>query len=744
MRKCKLACRPERHSSTPMNNHSNAIASPEHLLDDSLSLPLPAGDSHSPTERTSVPAMHLDSARADIVEIEANIRQSLDAIENVKMKVGSASTWSQEVTTLIKATFESNVDGIVVINAEQRIVAFNKSFSAIWGHPPFLRTGIIVWEFAEKAAECFLDLGTKTVDKLKNQFIHPDQIYQDDIHLKDGRCFSRTSTPQYKSTDWIGTVITWRDVTSLRRNEEDLRSQAKVHRTLIHGLQEGIALVSREHGIIEANAKAEEIAGQTLDQMRGQFCINSDWVAIHEDGSLVPEEKRVLQIAFRTSRAQLGSIHGFRKPNGEVVWLSLNATPLIEKDCDEVSFVVVSFTDVTSRKQADARRAELEAQLRASQKMESLGTLAGGIAHDFNNILSAILGNVAIAQSNLNIPREMEISLNEIDVAANRAKQLVRKILAFSRQSSHAPTVQTLKPLIIEALGILKASIPAGIKIEFESGPEELCASVDATELSQVVLNLCTNAWQAVLDRKGVIKVSLARVDVAAEIVETNCSLPTGQYIRLRVSDNGCGMTQDTVGRIFEPFFTTKNVDQGTGLGLSVVHGIVMKHGGCIKVDSKLGRGTNMDVFLPLAHLPLTADTPSNAKNIAIDDSLPRCAIYVDDEESMVYMVERYLKLRGFSVSGFTNPKTALAEYRKMPKRYDILVTDQNMPNMSGIELAKAVKSIDPTLPIVITSGYIDDNLRRQAKAIGIDRVLYKPNTVQELCETISEMTEIS
>lgn len=383
----------------------------------------------------------------------------------------------------------------------------------------------------------------------------------------------------------------------------------------------------------------------------------------------------------------------------------------------------------------EKERLALERQLREAQKMESIGTLAGGIAHDFNNILPAILGNVALARADL---RELPPShtalqsLDQINAAALRARSLVQQILTFSRRRTSALQPQPLRPVVEETLALLRATLPATVRLETSLAEETLVVEADATQLQQVLMNLCTNAWHALPEGRGTIEVGLQAVSAEQAAALAQSGVPQGPGVHLWVRDDGSGIDEATLQRIFDPFFTTKAVGHGTGLGLSVAHGIVRAHQGAITVDSVPGSGSTFHVYLPRMALP---ETPP-----AGGGELPGTApgrgqqlLYVDDDEVMALLVQRLLEHAGYRVQACATAADALALVREAPQAFDLVITDFNMPEMSGLDLARALAGLRPELPVIISSGYLTDRLRSDAKAVGVRALLRKENTLEKL-----------
>ena len=398
--------------------------------------------------------------------------------------------------------------------------------------------------------------------------------------------------------------------------------------------------------------------------------------------------------------------------------------------------MVGTHTDLSERKQAEADRQQLEVRLRDAQKMEAIGTLAGGVAHDFNNVLAAILGNVSLARQDAGDNAALLASLDQIQKAGLRARHLVQQILAFSRHQPQQLVRQALQPMVDEALSLLRATLPALATLEAQVTPSPLYAMADATQVQQVLMNLCTNAWHAMGERPGRIVVGLDEVQVTEFAGSPGADgLAPGRWAHLWVEDNGCGIDSATLTRIFDPFFTTKPVGQGTGLGLSVVHGIVNAHRGHIHAESTPGMGSSFHVYLPAVDAPLVSpqplqpETPAGAQ--APDTG--RTVFYIDDDEVMVAMVQRLLQRAGYRVRCFQDPRAALRALQADPQSADLVVTDFNMPGCSGLDVAREAAVLRPGLPVILSSGYLSESVAEQAQAVGVHALMHKERTIEEL-----------
>ena len=396
--------------------------------------------------------------------------------------------------------------------------------------------------------------------------------------------------------------------------------------------------------------------------------------------------------------------------------------------------------DLSSEIQAAAERHRLEEQLRHAQKMEAVGTLAGGIAHDFNNVLAVVLGNAAIAAHDIGTQHPAAPSLDRIRQASQRGRSLVQQLLTFSRPPLEHLRVQLLRPLVEEALTLLRATLPATARLDLHLSDAPMPVLTDPTQIQQVLMNLCSNAWQALPAQGGCIEVSLVVISVASVAGDA----APAPHARLRVRDDGAGMDTATRNRIFEPFFTTKKAGHGTGLGLAMVHGIVSAHGGRIAVDSELGHGTTVDVLLPLQAVPGPqaggADGAAGAAAAAVPRGRSQRVMVIDDDEVVALTVEALLLRLGYRVVTFSNPEAAMHTLAADPLCVDLVMTDFNMPQMTGLDVAVAVRRLRADLPVLITSGNVSDELLVQAQSMGVMRVMLKEYIAEQIGGAVADL----
>lgn len=435
-----------------------------------------------------------------------------------------------------------------------------------------------------------------------------------------------------------------------------------------------------------------------------------------------------LYLPIRASGQHIGYL-GFEASQGSWSWQDTDITLV-----GTVGEVIANAID---RDRSEARQKELEARLRQSEKMEAIGTLAGGIAHDYNNILGAILGNGEVALLTLDAESPARRHVEEMVVAGERAAALVEGILLFGRRMDVAHRPVLVQPVIEEAIDMVRATLPAGITIRTRLEAAGAAVPGDATQLHRVAMNLCTNAIQA-MDGTGTLDVALDLVEITEGRLVSSGALNAGHYVRLGIADTGCGMDEATRARIFEPFFTTKAIGQGTGLGLATVHGIVTEQGGGIEVRSQPGAGTTFDAYFALDGA-LIDDANKEDPRAAAPHRGGRgeVILFVDDEVPLVRLGEEMLAGMGFEPVGFESSQRALAAFLADPMRFDLMLSNSVMPEITGLMLAAKIHAVRPELPILLMTAH---SLPLPAPALcdaGVRAVLKKPLRLRELAAAI-------
>ena len=516
---------------------------------------------------------------------------------------------------------------------------------------------------------------------------------------------------------------------ALQQRNEQLYAGEKRLEAVINSALDAIICVDRHRRITVFNPTAAALfqcaAGDALGSPLERF---------------LPKAAEALVFAPLTTQAMLGEMTA-RTASGRE--LAVEVSVSFEQHADGETTTVFA-RDLTARKRAEERRGELELQLRESHKMQAVGTMAGGIAHDFNNILGAILGNVELARADCPPDSPVQESLREIAKAGRRARDLVRQILTFSRNEPPRRTPVRLEAVLHDTERLLRVTLPPTVDLQVSAASTLPTMLADATQVEQAVLNLCTNAIQAMGGRRGHVAVH-AQVAHPEARVRERLALPAGRYIAITVRDDGPGMDADTLARVFEPFFTTKPVGQGTGLGLAVVHGVMRAHGGAVDVRSTPGEGSCFTLYFPAADDDVQApdfmaSSPAPLSFEAPGEGPQRHVMYVDDDQALVFLVQRLLRRRGYKVSGFTDPRAALAALAEEPWTYDLLVTDYNMPGFSGLDLLREVQKLHPDLPVALASGYVTQEIEEAAMRAGARALVHKPNDVEELCATVQRL----
>ena len=626
--------------------------------------------------------------------------------------------------------WETAPDAIIVFDDQMRIQQANAAVKHVFGHESDAVIGqdmtMLMPERLREAHRSgvarYLQSGTKTLNWRSTQVVG---LHRDGRETPIEIAFSHhQSGGQHQFAGFL------RDVSARHQAEQALRaSEERLQRALDAS---GLSLwdFDVDSGNVYLSESWSRWLGGPPEVTRTTFAALADRVPENERPGLLV----ALVTALKDPHARYRVEHQVRKHNGEWLW-NLSEGRVVERSADGRALRMVGTNrDITPLKQAEAGRRGLEAQLRESQKMEAIGTLAAGIAHDFNNILGAILGNLALAREDAGAGHAALPSLEQINKSALRARSLVQQILAFGRRQPQALVNRPLSPLVHETLALLRSTLPAGVKLEATLADTPLHVLADATQIQQVLMNLCTNAWHALQGQAGRVGVGLEPLTLPAAALHLSSGLPAGKYAHVWVRDTGCGMDSATRARIFEPFFTTKPVGQGTGLGLSVVHGIVAAHGGAISVESAPGQGSTFHLVFPLADSQDPA-APSGwgALQPLQHQGEGQHVLYVDDDEVMGLLVERLLRRLGYRVTCHQDPRQALAAVRAQPLAFDLVVSDFNMPGFSGLDVARELARIRADLPVVISSGHVTDEQRAEMLRAGVRDLIHKENTLEEL-----------
>jgi len=641
---------------------------------------------------------------------KANVHLKKEIIERKR-----AEEALRETKVVLQKTFDSLADAVFVVDPSTRvIIACNPAAENIFGYSEKEVIGRNT-EFLHVNREMYEEFGKMLFPDLDaNGVFHAE--YQ--MRRKDGTVFFTENTVTEITDDSgnrTGVVSVIRDISERKLAEEErLRLVAAIDHTV-----EGITITNAE-GIIEyLNPAFESITGYSPAEIIGN---DADTFLVGEHNG---KFQNPIQEAIGSGEPWSG--HIVRTGKGKTPYnVELTVSPVRDSSGTVTNYVTIE-RDVT-------HEVKLERELRQTQKMEALGKLAGGIAHDLNNILMPITINTELALRSTaegsNAPEYLEYVLE----AAQRGRDLVKQIITFSRQREQTREPVRIAPVIREALKLLKSSLPKSVEIRAntEDDPSSRMLA-DPSQIHQVLMNLCSNAALAMREKGGTLKVSLLSVDVDQEAASSHSDLKPGPYIRLTVSDTGEGMDREVMERVFEPFFTTREKGEGTGMGLAIVHGIVKNHGGAITVYSEVAKGSTFNVFLPRVEGDFQRETVSS-KDIPTGKGR---ILLVDDEEPVLRSERNMLESLEYQVVAKADSTEALELFRAQPQEFDLVVTDQTMPGMTGDELAQEIIRIRGDIPIILCTGFSEAIDEEKAKALRIREFAMKPLTTREMAETI-------
>ncbi|MCP4161740.1 MAG: response regulator [Deltaproteobacteria bacterium] len=649
--------------------------------------------------------------------------------ENLEKQV---DTQTRELLTTNEALRKREDDYRSVMKAvPDPIIVYNMDMCAMYLNPAFTR--VFGWSLEEMVdiREHFVVDGEweKTRDAI-------DTVFRDGYisgfetgrHTKKGEILDVSisgAAHKNSSGEVIGMVVNLRDITKLKQTRETIIQSEKRYRLLADNATDNIWILQLANlKLSYSSPSVERILGYSAEEMLSIELENVikeeslqkiyDMIALE----LVREKKE----GFHHNRHNILELKQIRK-DGSEIWTEVTASFLRDKN-NKPDRVLGITRDITERKQ-------LETQLQKSQKMEAIGTLAGGIAHDFNNILSSVFGFAELVKLKLNGDDKIKRNVDQILAAGIRARDLVRHILTFSRQADVEKSIIKISPLIKESLNFIRATVPKNIEIRQYFDAAESKVLADSSQVQQIVMNLFTNATQSMKKRGGVLDVSLKEVEIMGDEAE---KLKQGKYVKLAVTDNGCGIDKKDMEKIFEPFFTTKPRGEGTGLGLSTVYGIINNMGGTISVNSEPETGTTFTVFFPEHH--------GSAKDIYLPNSIlikgKGKILLVDDEEPIVNWCRQLLIALGYDVVGKTSSKEALNIFKKNSKLFDLVITDMAMSEMTGIELSMKLIDIRSDIPIILCTGFNEELTPEVLKKSGVLSVIMKPMVASEFAEAIN------
>ena len=587
------------------------------------------------------------------------------------------------------------------------------------------------------------------IDRPFPEFIHPDdrsmvvENYKRRIANEGARSrYAFRVVTRDGNVKWVeinATLLEWQgkpatlnfltDITERVQAETALRESEKKYRQLLESLNEGIWYIDRDSRTSYANPRMAVMLGYTVEEMLGKHLFDF----MDEEG------RKIAQTNLERRQQGIKEQHDFEflRKDGKRVYASLETAPITDESGNYVG-AIAGVQDITERRRLEEERMQMEAQLQKAQRLEAIGTLAGGIAHDFNNILYAILGNAEMVQSDLPEKSPIRFSVDQIMKAGYRARDLVQQILTFSRQTEEEVMAVDATVLTKETLKLLRASLPATIKICRQITVKHKTVLADPIQIHQILMNLCTNAHHAMLEKGGILDVSLSDEEISENRAGRYQDLKPGSYIKLTISDTGCGMSAEIMSRIFDPYFTTRDKRGGTGLGLAVVYGIVKKLGGFIGVQSELGKGSTFEVLLPSIDSQCLPDPVSFEPIPGGTESI----LFVDNEEAITDLAQRSLQRWGYRVVAKTGSTEALELFKTEPARFDLVITDMAMPNLTGEDLAIEFMRMRPDLPVILCTGFSERINEEKALALGVKAFILKPLVMRELAIIIRKVLD--
>ncbi len=621
-----------------------------------------------------------------------------------------------------QALIEHSTDSIAVIDSSNKILYLSPAVERVEGFKP---EELIGTSGVENTHPDDLPYVGKVVEELMAHPGKPVPVLWRRKH-KDGRWLwlEGYATNLLDDPAVQGIVTNYRDVTDRKTAEDALRKSEERLRGTLDSMMEGFQIIDPEWRYVFINETGVQHARKTHDELIGRTMME-----VYPGIDQTDVFKQMEQCM--SGRKPIHLENHFVYPDGNEAWFDLRIQPTVEG-------IFVLSSDITQQKAAEQARESLETQLHESQKMEALGTLAGGIAHDFNNILGAILGNAELAQQDARGNPELLESIGEIRKAALRAKELIQQILSFARRQPKSLKVMNLCPVAEDSIRLLRSTLTTTVSIDYQCKLDTPNIVADATQIQQVILNLCTNAAHALQGQPGRIDVRVGPQDIEEGALPPHPDLAPGKYAKVSIADTGVGMDEATLQRVFEPFFTTKPVGEGTGLGLAVAHGIMKAHGGAIAIHSTVGVGTRVELFFPATDQAVPAESEVEVGQKV--QGRGQRILHIDDDESLVLLVKRMLERQGYKVSSFGSQLEALREFRMDPYAFDAVLTDYNMFGASGLDVIAAVREIRPEIPIALASGYITEELRQLANEAGVRELIAKPNTVDDYCAVVERL----
>ena len=654
-------------------------------------------------EKINAKNIRLEQEIKDRIQLEQNLRQS---------------------EKRFKTLFTDAPDAIFIIDLNDNILDANRAATHMLGYTND--------EFKKMTVDALQapEVRGKVGSIVKNELSHGKIFEGLDVH-KNGTIIP-LEIHNHKMTIRGNEIVlsTLRDISDRKAAEKALRKSEEEIKSIFRVAPTGIGVVV-DRVIHQVNDRVCKMTGYTRGELIGQ---NSRFLyPTQEDFEYVGKEK------YRQIRNHgTGTVETrWQTKSGETIQILMSSTPIDQKDYSKG--VIFTALDITELRMIEKEKLRLEKQLRQAQKMEAIGTLAGGIAHDFNNILFPIMGNAELLLEDIPENNPMRGNVNGIYSAVIRAKELVQQILTFSRQEKSELRMIKIQPILNEAVKMMRSTIPTTIDINTRIEKKCCAIKADPTQIHQIIINLMTNAFHAMEEHGGVLRVHLTETELKTSDL-INLDIKPGRHVCLVISDTGIGIDKELKEKIFDPYFTTKEKGKGTGIGLSVVHGIVSSMGGAIQVYSEPGKGTKFRVYFPIKNHVVFKNGFGQDDNYIPGGT--EQILLVDDEVEIVTMEKQMLERLGYRVSSFVDSTEALETFRAGPDQFDLVITDLAMPKLPGDKLATELTTIRPDIPILLNTGFSDKAILNSEKNLGIKAILIKPIVMKDLAGAIRKVLD--
>jgi PAS domain S-box-containing protein len=654
--------------------------------------------------------------KAQLIAELQEMRRVVSEFEKPDSLLKQAEETLKEEAIRRRILVDQSTDGIVVIDQNGKVYEANQRYADMLGYSMQEVLQLSVWDWdTQWSREQLLEMlqsANETGRHFETKHRRKDGTVYDVEISNNGAIFGGQKL----------IFCVCRDITERKRAAEALRESEERYRMLFEASPDGIIIVDTETLMIKyANPSLCMMLGYGEDELRKMSVME---IHPRDIQDVVVLDFEALKRGEKTFSENIPCL----KKDSSIIYVDISGTAAVIRGrrC-----IIGFFRDITARK-------HLEAQLRNASKIEALGTLVGGIAHEFNNVLAIIMGNVDLSLSDFPEWSPARYNLEQIKIASLRAKDVVRQLLSYIRKIDYKKRPLKLIPVVKDSIKFLRATIPTNIDIQQSINADVDTVFADPTQINQVLINLCTNSFHAMEQTGGTLDIGMQNLVLAEDATAIDPALVPGNYIKVTVSDTGEGISPQIVDRIFDPFFTTKDIGKGSGMGLSVVQGIIKSYGGAISVESQPGKGTTVNLFFPVVEEEVVLESKPAEESPTGNERI----LFIDDEASIVNLARGMLVRLGYQVESRTSPLEALALFRSKPDEFDMVITDMTMPKMTGDILAKNILTIRPDIPIVLCTGFSEKISEENADEVGVKAILFKPLVMRKFALVIRKVLD--